>query len=443
MNIALYLFTGLSVLVDLALGAWAGVFWRSFAETWHLDATAGRDAQLLGLVLALCLVFFAALQALALLWIRREKEEGHQVLIAFGFYLIVSSVITFVVFRRSEFLLLDGVRGMVLAVLSATALRSPASVRGLRLPVSKAEPVRPQRAEWNQGRPRDRRTDDPRGRRDLQSSGPGAAAPGPGGRDGRQRDPDRGRRRSARGPRGREGEERGGRISEPRGNDDPRDRALPHAGPDAAGSSRVDRLIAARERSESGRIWTSKVDRHARAPEEANSGEPLLPKRPRPDGEDRPLTVVVKGKPEDHRVRPAEEDAGVRDFEPGPEAEPGAARPGSGERRRRHRRRRREPSSSGAAERFTQESEEELLDRASEDAVTAAEDEGPPPARTAGPAEALDMLSLLDPGSERGAQTDRDREGFGRRQRPARGRRGPAHSPPTRSEGNGSSEDPL
>ena len=124
MNGALTVLLGLSVLVDLALGAWAGAAWGSYQTRWlpdlvPLSGGAAESARLLGLVLALCLFCFAALQSLALYWVRKGNEAGHRVAILFGAWLVLSSIIVFGLFHRPEFLLIDGLRGAALAIVGA------------------------------------------------------------------------------------------------------------------------------------------------------------------------------------------------------------------------------------------------------------------------------------------------------------------------------------
>lgn len=150
MHLALKVVLGLSIILDLALGAWASVAWGSFAETWFPTATnLGREPQLLGLVLGLILIFFAVMQALALHWIRNEREGGFHFVICFGSYLVASSLIVFgackfgapnavggsvVPLGGIEFLLIDGLRGAALVMLGLLAMNEPATVRELRLP---------------------------------------------------------------------------------------------------------------------------------------------------------------------------------------------------------------------------------------------------------------------------------------------------------------------
>lgn len=141
---------GLSVLVDLVLGVWAGFFWESYVRQWlpyirdaglaaPVPAPPGsRDAagevRLLGHVLGLCLLCFAAVQALALDWIRRRREGGHALTLLFALWLIASSTVVFLIFRHPAFLWIDGARGVLLAVVTVWALRAPQTLRELRLP---------------------------------------------------------------------------------------------------------------------------------------------------------------------------------------------------------------------------------------------------------------------------------------------------------------------
>lgn len=147
MHLALFVVLGLSIMVDLALGAWASVAWGSFSSSWFPNAAAaavGPESRLLGLVLGLILIFFAAMQALALRWIRKEREGGYHFVVCFGGYLVVSSLVVFVALKAFggnivplggiEFLLIDGLRGAALVTFGLLAKNEPATVRELRLP---------------------------------------------------------------------------------------------------------------------------------------------------------------------------------------------------------------------------------------------------------------------------------------------------------------------
>ena len=81
------------MLVDLALGAWASVAWESYVDRWlpNLQPLVGAQAQdvrLLGLVLGFCLLCYAAIQILAISWIRNEKEEGLEITDCHGLLLL-------------------------------------------------------------------------------------------------------------------------------------------------------------------------------------------------------------------------------------------------------------------------------------------------------------------------------------------------------------------
>jgi hypothetical protein len=328
MNIALYVVLGLSALLDLTLGAWASVYWESFAARWHLAGLVeSPEARLMGAVLGLCLICFAALQLLAGWWIRSEKEEGHRVVILFGIYLMVSSILTFVFFHRTEFLLVDGLRGAALTVLAVVALNAPPTVKALRLPVRSGEGERPRRSERPREHSRGRRPGgtarvegESSARFDRSRSG---SSPDRGdGRDGRE---------SGEGRRRRDPRERGGRRDRPSRTmrAEPRDRPVAE---DRSGSSR-DRL-----RPVVANVPEARLESRIPAVEETASRELSGPVR---GGEvardDRPLTVVVKGGPEGLRGRasedaevPAAPEVAVRESE---------AAGSSSERRRRRRRR--------------------------------------------------------------------------------------------------------
>jgi len=288
MNNALKFILGLSVLVDLALAAWAGARWDHFQSTWLPNLTqlpgltpgdaqtglrsaadqALREARLLGFVLALCLVCFAAIQALALRWVQREREQGHHTAILFGAWLTLSSILVFAFFRRPEFLLIDGVRGVALAVVAALALHEPSTVRELRLPDrargagsrSESRGREERGARGGRGGRGDRGA---RGDRRIRVGGAGLA-------DSRRdlaRDRGRGRERERRSERGR------GRNGE-------RDRGR------GAGALDAERGVAPHRESA-----VEPVETHA--PADRRSGR---------ETGDRPLTVVVRGSQD--RLRP-------------------------------------------------------------------------------------------------------------------------------------------
>lgn len=212
----LYALVGLSVALDIVLGAWASISWGSFATFWFHDPESVRvaGAQLTGLVLALALLFVAALQGYAFWRIRAEDESGYRILILFSGYLVVSSLITFFYAQSSsalkwggiEFLVVDGLRGLLLGTFALLAMREPATVRELRLPAAGARThqVRPSRDAGEQRDRRRRRARGSEGRRQRSSRPAGATssrasngaqgAAEPAARNGRRR-----RRRSPRG----------------------------------------------------------------------------------------------------------------------------------------------------------------------------------------------------------------------------------------------------
>lgn len=456
MKKALYVVLGLSLLVDLALGAWASVSWGSFCGTWHLSFTAlqsdaYKDTQLLGFVLGFCLFCFTALQALAIYWIRTEKEQGYQLSVLFGCYLLVSSVFTFAIFHRTDFLLLDGIRGALVAVLATVSLNAPATVRELRLPNG---------AQRAGGRRRDERA--------TGSSHSRGQAGGSGGRDRRSARPSRaqilleqqqargtGRRRGAWADRERGGHtEQADRIerlprherTDSRDRSGGRDRwasrdrvrqpasgaatpAPPAAEPEAF--SEANR----RERGDEGdlRDRGHRGEDRLRSPQDLTGRPAAGQRRPRSGDSDEelPLTVVVRGAPELLRPRLSEEETTPATPEParGEEVEFAATDAD----RHRRRRRRRPRGGRGQEEEGAPASGESAIgfreERSSPDEPIAsrpeAEEERPTPVRerSSGYVEALDMLSMLEPSSRRAGGAA---EPFGRTRRPVTRRKGPA-----------------
>ena len=431
MNIALYVVLGLSVLVDLVLGAWASAAWGSFVSTWHLNFSelqpeALRDTQLLGLVLGFCLFCFAALQALAIYWIRGEKEEGHRLAILFGGYLIVSSLVTFAVFHRPEFLLMDGLRGGLLVVLAVMVLNAPATVRELRLPDASVQ----SRQRGGDKRTAESRAPRPvadRDRRDRRGPGRPRRTMGA-----LEDDRPRGRRR-----RGGRDEDRSPSArrerSQPRAEEEPRDRPelkdrlrplitsvgsppeaplTPPAREVLGGSGRRER---GPEEKEPDRYRSRRPESRPRAPEETPPWDAVSSRRVHPDTpEEQPLTVVVHGGPDLRaRAHPLTPESPSPETVTGPRSEADDL-PGSGDRRRRRRRRRprggrgmddrpemsdadSEPDYPPDVVRESEpESEPEIASRA-RDAEVAREESRPDAEHSSAYVEALDKLSLLEP----------------------------------------------
>jgi len=182
MRLAFYGMLGLSIVVDLVLGAWASTNWESFVTFWFtgdVNAMLDPGTQLVGFVLSLALFFFAILQILALRWVRgREEEAGYQVAFAFSAYLLLSGVATFLFFRSAplrfgglEFLLLDGARGLLLGVMAILAKREPATVSKLRVPKRHRSTARSSHSS-------DRRSDESSARRSRGKRGSGSGRGG-------------------------------------------------------------------------------------------------------------------------------------------------------------------------------------------------------------------------------------------------------------------------
>jgi hypothetical protein len=336
MNSLFLVVLGLSLLVDLALGAWAGANFPHFAKTWGLDGVVpAGTAHFLGWVLGTCLVGFAAIQGIAFHWARCDKDEGPQLAIVFGCWLVLSSLATFAFASAQgspgitslawKFLVVDGLRGAVLTVLGWLTLHAPSVVRELRLPEGARQPRhRQERAERSHAeRPRPERRDDSPRRRDEERESRGRVDRGRprGGRDSHDRE-DRqrqGRRREEPSGEARSPVEGGRRPPPTVGTT--RRRGTPPAGGTAVAAGLESRAVA-----EARRIS--------------------------PDPAERPLTVVVKGAPE--RIRPlANREERAADAYPvvPPAVPPSGAVPpvkvaganvtGDGSGRRRHRRGRR------------------------------------------------------------------------------------------------------
>jgi hypothetical protein len=430
MNSVLLVVLGLSLLVDLALGAWAGANFPHFAETWGLgDLAAGGAAGFLGWVLATCLVGFAAIQGLAFRWTRRDRDEGPQLAIVFGCWLVLSAVATFAFASTHglaplgvKFLVVDGLRGAALTVVGLLTLHAPSVVRELRLPDAARQARR--REERPERLHAERRDDRPR-RRDE-------------GRD------DRGRSRARR-----DGQGRGDRQHQGRRREEPSRGARPLAEgrrPTPPGGAAVVADLERRAVAEARRIL--------------------------PDSAEHPLTVVVKGAPERIRALAADEGRVAEVYPVGPLVTDSAlAGDGNGRRRRRRRRRGGSGTSDAPLEQNTAEAafnegaddldepavvEREIEERADEGSGEAQEGisavrgrsrrrrrrpgpSGPsevgsdsggepeprPEPRHASAVEALDVLRLLEPKDSGSSAPSRsaDSQAFGRTYRPAGPRR--------------------
>ncbi len=405
---------GLSALMDLALGVWASAAWGSFTETWRLQsfqvsAQATADARLLGTVLGFCLLMFAALQVQIILWIRRGWEQGHRLTVIFGAYLLISSVVTSLLFHRPEFLWVDGLRGILLGALALLSLNTPATVRELRLPARTH--VTPRMRDHRGAEDRSAvRHGDRRGRR----------------RDNRaDRDRDRSRSRVA-GRHGHSGGRAGGRTTDrestaERGTDGDRER------------------LAARGENRSSRI---RGDRSPDPRSRAREVMPVGPERPKPprrepvsEQDDRDLTVVVHGPADKHRPhdeRPPLQAGGLplagREAA-SPLSQEASLSPAAGDfeqreddaspRGDRRRRRRRGPRRNGEAREYAAPIEDgSFMDLPEPAAAEDSDDRDPPP--SSGYVQALDKLSLLEP---RPAGTKGDSSPFGRTRKPAGRRR--------------------
>ncbi len=173
-----FVLVGLSILIDVALGAWASVSWESFANVWFEDPSAviNPGTRVVGLVLGCALLFYAALQAFAWKLIRSDDDSGFHLMIGFGGYLLISALATFgwasvngevLKFDGFEFLAVDGLRGILLGITAFVAMREPATVSELRLPKKHERRVRSgERSESS-----DRRRRGPRKGSERRSSG--------------------------------------------------------------------------------------------------------------------------------------------------------------------------------------------------------------------------------------------------------------------------------
>ncbi len=439
MRKALLALLGLSVLVDLVLGSWAGAAWESYVNTWlpDLRLLAGAqadDVRLLGLVLGLCLLCYAAIQILAMVWIRAEKEEGLTLALVFGGYLIVSSVVTFLVFQgRIEFLLMDGLRGALMTVFAVVLRNEPSTIRVLRLPDGRRRAVRDERQPAvKRERPARRRSSARSSERDYRHMDRTAA------------------RKSGESARG-EGESRPGRTRRRR--PDKRDeQASPpeaeggrtHLRPVVTGKPVKQRSRpvsgSAAEKEAHGRRRSldrrppdvpSETDPARRTANRSRTTEELLAedvasyRRRSSSVGDNPLAVVVRGDLDGPRTPPMTagslHNGTGRDSGGRTSSEDEA--PGTSRKRRRRRRRPRSQEGDPAGQ-DRDEDDGEIATQADSQPVSGAGREDPRrDADREGPAitDALDMLSMLEPGDD---DLDDDGPAFGRSRRPDRRRTG-------------------
>jgi hypothetical protein len=165
-----------SGLIDVVLGLWAIVGWGSFASTFGLNLGPGEDIRMMGFMLGLAFLFFAYVQVQAILWIRKEKEDGYPVALAFAGFLVVSSVLMSIVFRPMAILAIDGVRGILLGAFGLLALRSPLTVKELRLPSKSRRSSRRREDSMRDGRRGARGSSTRRPRRGTRREAPARAS---------------------------------------------------------------------------------------------------------------------------------------------------------------------------------------------------------------------------------------------------------------------------
>lgn len=439
MRKALLALLGLSVLVDLVLGSWASAFWDNYVNTWLPELRLLADAQaddvrLLGLVLGLCLLCYAAIQILAVVWIRADKEEGLTLALVFGGYLIVSSVITFLVFQgRIEFLLVDGLRGALITVFAVVLRNEPSTIRVLRLPDGRRRAVRDERRPATQRERPARRRTTPRSsesegqRRDRTAT----RKPGESTREQGESRPDRTRRRRPvrRDEQASPPEAEGGRTHlRPVVTSKPvkqRERPASGTASDTEAQGRRGSFDSRATETTSDSDSARRMVNRSRTTEELLAEDVASYRRRSSSGGDNPLAVVVRGDLDAPRTPPmtggtlrngSDRDSGTRSSSEEEAPDTG--------RKRRRRRRRPRSQEGGPVEQDREEDNGGIATK--DDARPVSEEESEDRQRDAGregPAitEALDVLSMLEPTDD---DLDDDGPAFGRSRRPDRRRGG-------------------
>ena len=273
----------------------------------------GEQTPFLPYLLALPFFALAVLHLLILRWIRDEKEEGHHLLHLYGATVFIGGILAFLALGQSAlgwaYLILGGLRGILLAAVSSVVMLSPSTVSALGLPGGRARRSAPQQ----RGSERTRR--DPR-RRSRSSRVPGGS-------------PDRGRDEAVAGHgetrsrRPARSSERPDRSERPEGEEVPRQRRSRRSPErDRSRSEERPRSRRSRPRRTRDEETPAEFDQPTRQREESPSQRPQRPQRPRRSRDSQREGIDPRESP-----RPsAEPSIGVRPLQESPKGDSGEER---------------------------------------------------------------------------------------------------------------------
>ncbi len=121
MRVLLLSMLWLSVLLDVVIGGWMMFGWNSFAP--NMNASANAETSVLGFTIGLLLLAIAGVAAVCALWSLANKREGLLLSLFFGVGLIVFGIVISLRTASAFNLLLDSLRGALIAVPSLALLR--------------------------------------------------------------------------------------------------------------------------------------------------------------------------------------------------------------------------------------------------------------------------------------------------------------------------------
>ncbi len=111
----------LSVLIDIVIGGLMMFDWNSFAP--NMSVSANAETSVLGFTIGLLLLAIAGVAAVCALWSLANKREGLLLSLFFGAGLILFGIVISVRTASAFNLLLDSLRGVLIALPSFVLLR--------------------------------------------------------------------------------------------------------------------------------------------------------------------------------------------------------------------------------------------------------------------------------------------------------------------------------
>ena len=143
----------ISGVVELAVAVWALVHgftdaaipgWLGASEA-QVSTSVSAFSRLLLTIIGMVSLGMAGLHAASIQYLRREKSEGYHLAIGMGGACVAVGLVAFVAGRFGPgtivgpqyFLILDGLRGLVLGAVAVFAMNAPSVIRDLRVPASR------------------------------------------------------------------------------------------------------------------------------------------------------------------------------------------------------------------------------------------------------------------------------------------------------------------